>query len=325
MRDLTDVKFLVLTDSTFQHLLTGCQYGVRTVLGGQAVICPGATLTKGCSGGKGAGPTPSISELLVWHCRQLRGHEPAYSSEALLELLENHLQKQVSVALIPVANSVPVEKQVNYDWIEGARSEYGLQRFTLHDQSIMSTEDVLKEDIDSNKKLHFRPPVAGRAIQAITARALEHMVEAHPERLPIIIMASWNSLQTSIRKEMLFTKELCEASTLEKVCEIAMRYCAVPWGLRNTFGPRTEDEPFPAKMFQTFYRDATAAEQIEQSLASSRCFSLHQTLPARRTLCCHQVCLSGQLSYTAAVDSQRVGHRPRKTAGGTGAPPGSCQ
>ena len=128
------------------------------------MICPGATLTKGFSGGKGAGPTPSISELLVWHCRQLHGYEPAYSSQALLELLKNHLHKQVSFALIPITNSVPVEKQVNYDWIEGARSEYGLQRFTLHDQSIMSIEDVIKEKIYSNKKLHFRLSLAGHAI-----------------------------------------------------------------------------------------------------------------------------------------------------------------
>ena len=162
-------------------------------------------------------------------------------------------------------------------------------------------------------------------------------------------------------KEMFFTKELCEASTLGEVCEIATRCCAVPWGLRNTFGPRTEEDPFPAKMFQTYYHDTTAGpkdahksylwmferefydDELLLNTVAGHAGEFGTTLLSKLSSPAHQADVFATFDITSKEDSMLTSSVPfrsafihcssgfaesgalRKTAGGTGAPPGSCQ
>ena len=100
---LQDLEFLALTDSTFQYMLSGDQYGARTLFGGQSLICPGAALTQNYK--RSGSITPSILELLSWHCLHICGHCPGgvpYSNPAVITMLKDNLEKKVNVALIPI-------------------------------------------------------------------------------------------------------------------------------------------------------------------------------------------------------------------------------
>ena len=122
---LQDLEFLALTDSTFQYMLTGDQYGARSLFGGQALICPGAALTQNYK--RSGSITPSILELLSWQCLHICGHCPGgvpYSNPAVIGMLKDNLHKKVNVALIPIEDSIPEDRQVHYDWIGGARAAY---------------------------------------------------------------------------------------------------------------------------------------------------------------------------------------------------------
>ncbi|CAE7363760.1 unnamed protein product, partial [Symbiodinium pilosum] len=109
---LQDLEFLALTDSTFQYMLTGDQYGARSLFGGQALICPGAALTQNYK--RSGSITPSILELLSWQCLHICGHCPGgvpYSNPAVIGMLKDNLHKKVNVALIPIEDSIPEDRQ----------------------------------------------------------------------------------------------------------------------------------------------------------------------------------------------------------------------
>ena len=101
---LQDLDFLALADSTFQHLLNKDQYGSRTLFGGQALVCPGASLTQSYK--RQGGITPSLLELLPWHCLHIHGlcpgNHPPYASPAVIQMLKDNMDRKVNVALIPL-------------------------------------------------------------------------------------------------------------------------------------------------------------------------------------------------------------------------------
>ena len=142
---LQDLEFLVLADSTFQHLLNKDQYGSRTLFGGQALVCPGASLTQ--SYRRQGGITPSLLELLWWHCLRIHGlcpgNHPPYASPAVIQMLKDNMDRKINVALIPLGSSVPVSRQQHYDWLCQARDAYSLGHWKLTQQTILSLESGL--------------------------------------------------------------------------------------------------------------------------------------------------------------------------------------
>ena len=142
---------LCLVDSTFQHLLLNEEtskyqsYGVRTLLSGYAVICPGATLTaRYTSQGESH---PSILEALTIAAAQsinmgdhvripnvpmMSEGDNKAASEGLGLFLRKHQHKRVNVGLIPIEQSLLPIKQANYDWI----GKFTLSSCTTPDQFI---------------------------------------------------------------------------------------------------------------------------------------------------------------------------------------------
>ena len=148
---LQDLEFLALTDSTFQYMLTGV-WGPLP-LWGQALICPGAALAQNYK--RSGSITPSILELLPWQCLHICGHCPGgvpYSNPAVIGMLKDNLRKKVNVALIPIEDSIPEDRQVHYDWIGRARAEYSLDLWELADQRIMTLGSLVSAGLCSSRQ-----------------------------------------------------------------------------------------------------------------------------------------------------------------------------
>ena len=73
---LQDLEFLVLADSTFQRLLNKDQYGSLTLFGGQALVCPGASLSLGAT----VVALPAHPRTLSWQSPAVR--QPGGDSDA---------------------------------------------------------------------------------------------------------------------------------------------------------------------------------------------------------------------------------------------------
>ena len=119
------------------------------------------------------------------------------------------------LALIPIEESIPAERQSFYVWIGAARSSY-FQRST--DQRIMFVESLIAGNLyDKSDKLHFKASNATAAIGALTVRALRSMVSSRQDALPVLVVAFWNTRPQNIHREMPAARELCLASTLRSV------------------------------------------------------------------------------------------------------------
>ena len=250
---LQDLEFLALTDSTFQYMLGGDQYGARTLFGGQALICPGAALTQNYK--RTGSITPSILELLSWHCLHICGHCPGrvpYSNPAVITMLKDNLEKKV--ALIPIEDSIPEDRQVHYDWIGNARAAYSLDLWELADQRIMTLEPIIPNRLYNNKdKLHFQAASAEAAIGALTVRALRDMVASRPEAFQVLLVCSWNIKAHNVHREMLATRELCLVETVGELLAAALRASRSMGSLR--FGRTLEEQAFPQGVMQTYMHD----------------------------------------------------------------------
>ena len=125
-------------------------------------------------------------------------------------MLKDNLEKKVNVALIPIEDSIPEERQVHYDWIGNARAAYSLDLWELADQRIMTLEPIVPSRLYNNKdKLHFQAASAQAAIGALTVRALRTMVSSRPEAFQVLLVCSWNIKSHNVHREMLATRELC--------------------------------------------------------------------------------------------------------------------
>ena len=255
---LQDLEFLALTDSTFQYMLAGDQYGARSLFGGQALICPGAALTQNYK--RPGSITPSILELLSWQCLHICGHCPdgvPYFNSAVVGMLKDNLHKKVNVALIPIEDSIPEDCQVHYDWIGGARAAYSLDLWELADQRIMTLGPLVPAQLYGSKdKLHFHAASAEAAIGALTIRALRAMTSSKPEAFPVLLVCSWNVRLPNAHREMLATRELCLAETVGDLLAAALRASRSMWSLRYSFGEISEDQPFPQGVMQTYMHDS---------------------------------------------------------------------
>ena len=118
---LQDLEFLTLTDSTFQYMLTGDQsdlprsgpHSELQALREHHALHPGATFV-----------------AMPPHLRTL-SRRSSYSNPAVIGMLKDNLHKKVNVALIPIEDSIPEDRQVHYDWIGGARAAYDQRIMTL--------------------------------------------------------------------------------------------------------------------------------------------------------------------------------------------------
>ena len=252
---LQDLEFLVLADSTFQHLLNQDQYGSRTLFGGQALICPGASLTQNYK--RQGEVTPSLLELLSWHCLH----------KAVIPMLKDNMDRKVNVALIPLTSSIPVSRQQHYDWLSRAREAYSLGPWELAGQTILSLESGVSGPLyDSKDKLHFRAQVAEEATGALTVRALKIMLTANPDTFPVLVVASWNTKPAQVHREMLATRELCLANTVGDMLSATLRSACSLWVTRYAFGGVQPEQPFPRGVTQTYMHDTA----LEPSLMCSR-------------------------------------------------------
>ena len=163
--------------------------------------------------------TPSLLELLSWHCLHIHGlcpgSRPPCASPAVIQMLKDNMDRKVSVALIPLGSSIPESRQQHYDWLSRAREAYSLGLWELAQQTILSLESGVSGPLyDSKDKLHFRAQVAEEAIGALTVRALKTMLTANPDAFPVLAVASWNTKPAQVHREMLATRELCLANTV---------------------------------------------------------------------------------------------------------------
>ena len=258
---LQDLEFLVLAESTNQHLLNKDQYGSRTFFGGQALVCPGASLAQSYK--RQGGITPSLLELLSWCCLRIHGlcpgNHPPYASPAVIQML--------NVALIPLRSSTPASRQQHYDWLCQARDAYSLGHWELTQQTILSLESGLSGPLyDSRDMLHFRPQIAEEALGALTVRTLKTMLAADSDAFPVLVVASWNTKPAQVHREMLATRELCLAHTVGDLLAATLRSASLPWAMRYTFGSTQPEEPFPMSVMQTYMHDT----EQEPSMMCSR-------------------------------------------------------
>ena len=157
------------------------------------------------------GPHPELQalgehlELLSWQCLYICGHCPGgvpYSNPAVIGMLKENLHKKVNVALIPIEDSIPEDRQVHYDWIGGARAAYSLDLWELADQRIMTLGPLVPTSLCNSKdKLHFQTDSAEAAIGALTVRALSAMVSSKPEAFPVLLVCSWNVRLPNIHRD----------------------------------------------------------------------------------------------------------------------------
>ncbi|CAE7835805.1 GALNT6, partial [Symbiodinium necroappetens] len=123
--------FLVLSDSTLQHLLfsrgKGQSYGVESVMGGYAIISPGATLVAPY---KSTPHNPPVLEILAWHFIQVLEASSRSTTtfpvqhQGLKQCLVEAFHRPVNVGLIPLRESLPSHKQGAYNWLADVRDEY---------------------------------------------------------------------------------------------------------------------------------------------------------------------------------------------------------
>ncbi|CAE7252291.1 unnamed protein product [Symbiodinium sp. CCMP2456] len=240
--------FLVLSDSTLQHLLftpgRGKSYGVEPVMGGYAIVSPGATL--------------------VAPYRQEPKNPPVLEIRRLKQCLQDAFHRPVNVGLIPLRESLPSHKQGSYNWIAGVRDEYGLGSFELQEQTIMSlqarqdewpTPPYLVDQLYKQNNCHFRPEVAEKAIGLLVGRALRTMRRQQPGKFQVLVICSWNSTDDNVHQEMHATAELCRATIVSELGSLAARHTQKPWALRRYLEPLAMKREMPRHLFQTYIHD----------------------------------------------------------------------
>ena len=119
-------------------------------------ICPGASLTQNYK--RQGEVTPSLLELLSWHCLHIHGlcpgRRPPYASPAVIQMLKDNMDRKVNVALICLGSSIPVSRQQHYDWLSRAREAYSLGPWELAGQTILFLESGVSGPLyDSRDKL----------------------------------------------------------------------------------------------------------------------------------------------------------------------------
>ena len=318
---------LCLVDSTFQHLLLNEEtsmyqsYGVRTLLSGYAVICPGATLTaRYTSQGESH---PSILEALTIAAAQsinigdhvripnvpmMSEGDNKAASEGLGQFLRKHQHKRVNVGLIPIEQSLLPVKQANYDWIGKFRTDFKLRKHELPIHIMdLQNKDLL---LYNTRSVHFRPEVASEAICQLEAAALQAMDATdalHPGARPsmhVLLRCSWNTVRKEVHKEMLATRALTQADTLGALLAEAAHHSKVPASTVYALGGSYLTARPPLRIFQTYVHDSHPGphEMMEECFPNiQRAFyddaSQVETMKELAGMVGH--CLHQALTYTA--------------------------
>ncbi|CAE7342112.1 unnamed protein product, partial [Symbiodinium sp. CCMP2456] len=149
--------FLVLSDSTLQHLLftsgRGKSYGVEPVMGGYAIVSPGATLVVL------EASSQSTTSFPVQHpgsYNWIAGVRDDYGLGSF------ELQEQTIMSLQARQDEWP-------------------------------TPPYLVDQLYKQNNCHFRPEVAEKAIGLLVGRALKTMRRQQPGKFQVLVICSWNS------------------------------------------------------------------------------------------------------------------------------------